>query len=692
MSKCFLLPNLAVNSASEVEFETVLKSSQVIPEEIEDKKQLKKWREHADTDYPFLSFYEGELSTLRVSEKSNPAVKCHALMFDFDSPMEAETAIKLIEKNAPSLYAPTYYSRSFSGGAHLLYLFQTPINLVNQKLAKALPQLFAVRAKVRKVLPGFDKGSLEQHMYYTKGTKWTKLNDPIKSSVLEEMMFEITSNTKIFERHEGAIALPFDVIKEEVQKRFPNKWKSKFAPSARGIAFWDPAAKDPTEALMHAEGMYRFTDGQYFVPWSDDRLFGASFVAEFQADRISGAVSNFYYDGKHYWRLTNDTDWRIESKEDVRLMLRVDGAAPFIYNRNAVVRYNGSDFLNVARVRPVEMADREVSWDDPMLQPVRLILDAWFGSVDDVQWKTMISWLSRLYRNAYEGQPQANQAMFVVGPPGVGKTLWSLFCGMLLGGSEDIGRFLLGRDDFNENMFYKGLCTVDDDGASVSTAQRKMFESKLKQFVANSELVIRKMQHAPMKMPYQGAVMITLNQDADSLSVAPDLNQSNREKTNMLYIDPNATVEFPVDEKTGRGVIMELLRRALPYFARFLYDYKIPEEVRGGPRFGVKEYIHPALENATSHQSYEHGLQEILEEFAENHYLSKTTPYWGTSTQILQELADMFDRKLLESLNQITLPKRLNLLIDKGCSWIQVKVKNKRRGYEISHPRPEEQE
>jgi hypothetical protein len=157
----------------------------------------------------------------------------------------------------------------------------------------------------------------------------------------------------------------------------------------------------------------------------------------------------------------------------------------------------------------------------------------------------------------------------------------------------------------------------------------------------------------------------------------------------MIYIDPLTTVDFHVDAK-GNGLIEDQLRRSLSYFARFLLDYKIPEEVRGGPRFGVKEYIHPSLELVTLHQSYEHGLQELMEEFAENHYIDHKEPFWGTATTILDLLAEMFDRKLLEGVNQISLPKRLLTLSEKGCGWIKPKYKGKKRGYEISHPYPEE--
>jgi len=44
------------------------------------------------------------------------------------------------------------------------------------------------------------------------------------------------------------------------------------------------------------------------------------------------------------------------------------------------------------------------------------------------------------------------------------------------------------------------------------------------------------------------------------------------------------------------------------------------------------------------------------------------------------------NNKMLEGLNHITLPKRLNTLHEKGVDWIKPCCQGKRRGFKIYNP------
>lgn len=720
--KTFVLSNLATNSVHETTFEDVLKLNPELPN-FEDKDALKKWRDDANTDYVFYSLYEGEQGSIRISEKANPALYCHGIVADYDmKDMDDETLDKLLKSNVVSSFAPTYAISTYSGGVHLVFLFETPVHFLNPKLHQAFVELFFVKSKAAKILPFFDKASYKPHMYYTYyGHNVKKLNEPIKEAFVNQILFEVGANAKVFEKHGGAVPLPMKVIKKELEKRFPNKWKADVKPGARGLAFWDPAAKDPTEATLHKEGMYRFTDGQYFVPWGDTRLFGPDFVAKYEADRISTAVSKFYYDeSKHFWRRDDDVGWFQEQRSDVILMLksagiaptikkgefvsevdtavehivkdkRVFGAAPFIYNPEPIVKYNGKTYLNNATVKMVPMVDRKVEWNDSCLEYTRMILDSWWEPESDPWW-FLKGWMHWDLVNCYRGKPQGGHALFLAGPASVGKTLFSTNYGHIKGGSEDVGKIMMGQENFNEHMFHVGLVTIDDDRASSSHAEMRAFESRVKQFIANPYLECRQMYHAPMKLAYNGRIWITLNLDADSMRMLPSLNQSNRDKTIMLKIPEDAKVDFPIDPKTKRGIIMELLAKERPFFARYLHDLELPDRFLGDPRFGIKEYVDPELEIESTNQSLEHGLQEIMEEFAVDYYNDKNSdpgkPYWGTSTQLLQELSELYSEapKVMEGLNHITLPKRITTLIERGCDWLEVEYRKSRRGFIVRKP------
>ena len=94
---------------------------------------------------------------------------------------------------------------------------------------------------------------------------------------------------------------------------------------------------------------------------------------------------------------------------------------------------------------------------------------------------------------------------------------------------------------------------------------------------------------------------------------------------------------------------------------------------------------------ASNPRDYERA-NALMEEFAVDYYNDKNSdpgkPYWGTSTQLLQELSELYSEapKVMEGLNHITLPKRITTLIERGCDWLEVEYRKSRRGFIVRKP------
>jgi hypothetical protein len=132
---------------------------------------------------------------------------------------------------------------------------------------------------------------------------------------------------------------------------------------------------------------------------------------------------------------------------------------------------------------------------------------------------------------------------------------------------------------------------------------------------------------------WQGRVFITLNTDAESIRMLPDMDLSLREKIMIFRTVESAQVQFMTQDK-----MEDMLARELPFFARYLFDFEIPPEcISADPRFGVKNYLEASLLTTANQSSISGTFAEILEEFMRA-YFTEREPHadkWeGTALQL----------------------------------------------------------
>lgn len=708
----FYLNNLATEQTKKEDFAKLIQNPPAVPL-FQTKKEIIDWRENKHTKHVFFSPFEGITPHLRISQQSdgNQAWVMHGFVGDFDQKLVSDQSmLDSININATPDFPVGYATRTFSGQAHLVWEFEKPINIINPMMLDGFIKTFCSMARVRKVLGGFDEMSLRPSLYYTLYDQWHTLGGVVSENLLQHILYQVGRNIKTYQ-DEGP-SLPWDVIEHQLNKKFPGRWTGKVEEGARGVRFWDPSATNQTAAMLTPTGVAYFTDGGGFLPWGSTALFGPDVVRAYEANTIGEAVKEVYYDGKHFYRRVND-NWLTDNMSVIQTNLsvqgglsrkttktkefsevdqainhittnnRVEGALPFVFCKDSIVRREDGVYVNTAKAVPHRMSDNPVKWGEGFPFIADWLDNFFYTKFQKILW---LSWLHRFYKNAYDGTPVPGQCMFIVGGRDSGKTLMNhRLLGPMMGGHTNIAKYVTGEDNFNENLFKCGLATVDDAIASTDRRAHTRYTTLLKMIVANRDLSMRAMHKGAVDITWCGRVSITMNEDPESLRMLPQLDVNNTDKLIILRAQKSA-VDFPPD-------VEEIIRAELPCFCRFIYDFGIPRECRGGNRFGTIDYIDPLLRSEAEYSSATYAIVELLNEWRESYFTAHPdkSEWFGSITKLITELSAEFGEtpQCMSGITPNTLAKQLITAMTRH-GWIKRTKRKGTQGFTIFKQRDEE--
>ena len=666
--KFFVLPNLASHETLEIETGTgdlyqvaidCNPSLVTLPSGVVTKEQFSAWATNPTTDYCFFSTLSGTSANLRISQ-TNPPRWIYGMVADYDAELSATEMETLLARcNAHCM--PSFACRTFSGNARLVWCFAERIPWFNQQAWDLFAKKFIKEAHVKRLLPGYDDKSTESAQVFALGGEWVPVApDGVLPSQNLLLHWVEQATKRVKWGHEG-VTIPLEALQEEVALRFGDRWKGPFEVGARGCRFWDPTSDNDTGAIVRPTGMQCFTGDQPFVPWF--QIFGGDFVKQFAADRIGHAIAEIWFDGDKYWMKAAAGHWVGYTKQDIALHLevtlglanakdgdetsevkralaaiqltrRIDGAVPLPGMQEGVIHYNGSDFLNTIRVRPVAPVPGTLTAEQ-VREGCGFTLELLDRLLGPEQYGHFIAWLKRFYVSHYERKPLPGQVIVLAGSVAVGKTFTSnVIIGRLMGGHSDGSDYLMGRTQFNRDLMGVPVITVDDSTPTASATYLNAFTAMLKRVAANHSMQFNAKFRDTYLLPNSGRTIVTCNADPESLRILPDTDQNVLDKVLLFLAEPAAAdFTFPADAAAQ-------VTRELPYFARYLIELEVAPQYLADTRFGVAPFYHPELLGTARSSNATHSFKELLDLFLADYFaVNVDAENWtGSSTQILQEM------------------------------------------------------
>lgn len=617
------------------------------------KADYREWCADSATNHVFYSCAEGRAPAKRISN-DNPVNKVSGMVADYDAGVNVNWSTLPNDLDSRfGQFKPTWSTRTESGYLRLVWEFEQTIPIPPETYDAFMSEL-AKKVKVMTSFGGFDKTSLKPNQYFELGEDWTAVSNPLKMDLLNQCLAKAITNKP---PQSGDTNVPIDVVAKEVEERYPNRWVGDFEVGARGPLFWIDDGIDRDGCQVVEDGVVCYSDraGKGFMSWAE--IFGKSFVSDYEDKKMTRLLDEYWFNGKSYFKLLYGNAVTIP-KDQLTLELRqagfsprlkkgqtisevegailtisnhnrIDEIAPVVFDDRRVVPYNGSRILNSARVDPI-MPDSD---GDPAKWP---FLHGWLNQlfVDSGQHRSLdyfYAWMQRFYYAVLERKQMQGQALLLVGPTGRGKSLLSnkIISG-LVGGFADASDYLSGQTKFNKDLGRVASWVIDDTTSAASFQDQRRATELLKRSVANPRVEYQAKYADSLSVPWTGRVVLSLNMDANSLSVIPSLDSSNRDKLMALLVSQNATNEFPANHK-----LEATIKDELPHFGRFLLDFAPPSAVLDTGRFGVMSYIDPSIADAAYDNSARSAISELVDFFSKRfrEACADKTEWKGTLTE-----------------------------------------------------------
>jgi biotin operon repressor len=301
-----------------------------------------------------------------------------------------------------------------------------------------------------------------------------------------------------------------------------------------------------------------------------------------------------------------------------------------------LIQENNSVFLNTCtRTALAPVSEPAVLGETGQFPWISKFLDVFFDPHEQLEF--FLSWLSFFYQAVWHQEPRSGQNIFIAGNPNVGKTLLGTrIIAALVGGFSEGKEYLLGEDTFGSELFDFPLWCVDDATFTAEPKTRRRFSEMIKQMAANRKFRYHAKFRIPLMVEWQRRVIVTCNRDEQSIQMLPDLEISILDKI-MFFKAADKTVEFPAPAE-----LEAILQRELPFFARFLLDYQIPEQCKGDSRFGVKAYHEASLVQTAEQSSLTAEFSEILADWKPDYFNIQPpeAEFWeGTAYQLQKEIS-----------------------------------------------------
>lgn len=237
-------------------------------------------------------------------------------------------------------------------------------------------------------------------------------------------------------------------------------------------------------------------------------------------------------------------------------------------------------------------------------------------------------WLQHVVDCLYKGRISSGLALCVAGERDCGKSRLAMILRWIMGGRvAKPYAAMIGRDNFNRELFEAVLQLIDDENADTRIEQRLKFGAEIKKVVANDEVKQRGMHRDGITLSVLWRLVILVNLEPERLMVLPPIDSDIQDKLLMLkgYKRPLPAEDAPPEVRAAWPMPMATrtedekeafrarLRAELPAFLWWLLnDFKMPSHVDGG-RFSVRHWQHPQIRDRLQQFSPHVRLWQLIE-------------------------------------------------------------------------------
>jgi hypothetical protein len=275
---------------------------------------------------------------------------------------------------------------------------------------------------------------------------------------------------------------------------------------------------------------------------------------------------------------------------------------------------------------------------------------------------THYAWLKVSYESGYNYEPTFGQVLFLFGPKQNGKTLLCNRVYVPLLGNKQANPYdyMVGKTTFSDDIFKAPVLAINDEEAPVDFKSKSAMLQKLKGFAANGKHTYHPKHLKKATVDWHGRMVITGNDDPNSLKMLVEINSNTEDKIIMLFTGPYCG-EWPRKPVTEARIAHEL-----PYFARWLLEWTPPANVMDSTnRCQVKSYHHPKLLQAATQQERSFTLVELIRLWVAKgiYWQSPSAPHnapevWeGDPTALFSQLCADNDRSMELLLRDWTVEK-----------------------------------
>lgn len=251
---------------------------------------------------------------------------------------------------------------------------------------------------------------------------------------------------------------------------------------------------------------------------------------------------------------------------------------------------------------------------DPVEGNYDLILDflsQLFYDPTEAQLPFFLGWIKIAYDSLRSENLRPGQMVALAGPHNCGKSFLQQVITEILGGrTAKPYSFLIGKTDFNGDMFGAEHLCIEDEVASTDIRARRAFGASIKQITAcDTQRFHDKGRTAITLSPFWRCT-ISLNDEPENLMVLPPMDESIADKIMLFKV---SRVKMPMSTATNedRKKFWSVLKSQLPGFLHFLTNWTIPKDMIS-ERYGIAQYHHPELIGELENLSPEFQLLKIL--------------------------------------------------------------------------------